>query len=708
MHSTLMRRLILMMFMGGTTTHLLLAAQPDATNPTPTKLVVVTATREERVTWQTPSSVNVLDSRQIRLDQSARSLPQALANQPGTMIQKTSNGQGSPYLRGFTGFRTLMLIDGVRLNNSTFRDGPNQYWNTVDPLGVSRLESVRGPFAVQYGSDAVGGTVQAVTRGARDLRPDSTWDRRLTLRYADAEHAWATRAESIGRLTENLVLTLGGSGKSHGDIEGGDDVGSQPKTGYDERGWDGKLEYFAGADTRIVLAHEGIDQDDVWRTHKTIYGIDWKGLSPGDELQRVLDQQRRLTYLQVHHVDAGAVIEEIHGGLSLHSQDESQDRLRTRNRIDRQGVDVDTLGTFLSFVSPSPIGRWVYGTEYYGDTVDSFNHTLNPDGSLKQAAIQGPVADDATYRTLGLYVQNEASPGKRTTLLVGTRYEHAAADADTVQDPLTGDRTSLADNWDSVVGSARMLYALDPDQTVHLFAGVAQGFRAPNLSDLTRLDTARTLEIETPAPGLDPERFVSTEAGLKVQTRRLSVQLAVFHTDIRDLIVRVPTGQIIDGNREVTKRNAGDGALDGIEADAAWRLTDAWSCFGMFSWTEGDVETYPTSDPVLVKEPMDRIMPVTGRLGLRWDNGRCWAELAATMVADADRLSSSDQADTSRIPPGGTPGYTVCDARTGWRVTPDFTLAMAVENITDEDYRIHGSGVNEPGRNLVLTAEMVF
>jgi hemoglobin/transferrin/lactoferrin receptor protein len=52
-----------------------------------------------------------------------------------------------------------LLIDGVRLNNSVFRDGPNQYWTTVDPLGLERAEVVKGPVSVLYGSDAVGGTV---------------------------------------------------------------------------------------------------------------------------------------------------------------------------------------------------------------------------------------------------------------------------------------------------------------------------------------------------------------------------------------------------------------------------------------------------------------------------------------------------------------------------------------------------------------------
>jgi hemoglobin/transferrin/lactoferrin receptor protein len=58
-------------------------------------------------------------------------VPESLAREPGVMVQKTAHGQGSPYLRGFTSQRTLFLIDGIRLNNSVFREGPNQYWNTV-------------------------------------------------------------------------------------------------------------------------------------------------------------------------------------------------------------------------------------------------------------------------------------------------------------------------------------------------------------------------------------------------------------------------------------------------------------------------------------------------------------------------------------------------------------------------------------------------
>ena len=62
---------------------------------------------------------------------------------PGVMVQKTGPLQHSPYIRGFTGYANVLMIDGIRLNHSAFRAGPNQYWSTVDPLSIERLEVTR-------------------------------------------------------------------------------------------------------------------------------------------------------------------------------------------------------------------------------------------------------------------------------------------------------------------------------------------------------------------------------------------------------------------------------------------------------------------------------------------------------------------------------------------------------------------------------------
>ncbi|MDD5707074.1 MAG: TonB-dependent receptor plug domain-containing protein, partial [Kiritimatiellae bacterium] len=92
--------------------------------------IVVTASREPRDPHLLPAAIHTRER-----DRTAppATTPEALAELPSCLLQKTSQGQGSPFIRGFTGFRTLMLNDGVRLNNSVMRDGPNQYWNTVDP-----------------------------------------------------------------------------------------------------------------------------------------------------------------------------------------------------------------------------------------------------------------------------------------------------------------------------------------------------------------------------------------------------------------------------------------------------------------------------------------------------------------------------------------------------------------------------------------------
>ena len=61
-----------------------------------------------------------------------------------------------------------------------------------------------------------------------------------------------------------------------------------------------------------------------------------------------------------------------------------------------------------------------------------------------------------------------------------------------------------------------------------------------------------------------------------------------------------------------------------------------------------------------------------------------------------------------RIPPGGTPGHVVVTVRGGWRSRKQLRLVAALENVTNEDYRIHGSGVNEPGRSLVVGIDWRF
>ncbi|NQT21793.1 MAG: TonB-dependent receptor, partial [Planctomycetes bacterium] len=421
-----------------------------------------------------------------------------------------------------------------------------------------------------------------------------------------------------------------------------------------------------------------------------------------------LDQARDLVYVQYHGENLGKFPGKATLSLSYQLQQESQWRVKSSGKADAQGVDVGTLGFWAQFETLHPLGRLSYGVEYYHDNVNSYKRKYKADGSPDGTEIQGPVADDATYDLMGAFVQNEVPLSDKLSATVGARYTHAQVDAARMEDPTTGNPTSLSDSWDNIVGSLRFQYYLR--ENWNIFTGVSQGFRAPNLSDLTRLDTARTNEIETPSPGLEPEEFVSYEIGTKANFSRLKGQIAYFYTDIRDMIMRYPTGVVIDGDNEVQKANAGDGFVHGIEVQSEYDLGREWSLFGGLCWQEGEVDTYPTAALVKEREPMSRMAPLSGLIGVRWQSAsrRYWAEGLVRMADEQDRLSSRDVSDTQRIPPGGTPGYAVYGVRGGIRAAEGVSISLAVENITNEDYRIHGSGQNEPGTNFIASLDYAF
>ena len=666
------------------------------------ELIVVTATRLPMRSFDVPALVSTTDAATVQGLLQSRTLPEVLGELPGVAVQKTGHGQGSPFIRGYTGFRNVLLIDGIRLNNSVFREGANQYWNTVDPFSFSRVEVLRGPASVLYGSDAIGGAVNVLSDIAPQAAPGLS--PRLLYRYSDAENSSTVRAES-GWGSGSLRARGGFTWKDYGDLEGGREVGTQPRTGYEERNADLRLEYDLVADTTLAFGYQYVDQDDAWRTHRTIHGISWEGTTVGTDRKLSFDQQRQLGYVKLRHAGLGPAADTVQVSLSQHRQVEDQYRKRSNLRMDELGFDVGTTGLALQFDKQWGAVQLVYGADWYRDDVDSYFVEYNADGSVRRRHAQGPVADDATYDLAGIYAQGIASLGSRVTATIAGRYTHAAVDARRVEDPVTFDVYSIEDDWDDFSGSGRLAFMPVADGPWMLYAAVSQAFRAPNLSDLTRFDAARSNELEIPSPGLAPEQFVSYEAGLKYSDERWSAQAAIFRTDGEDVIVRTPTGRVVGGLNEVTKVNAAESRVEGVEAQVSWRVLPPLLLLAEGVWLDGEADAYPTGSLQPVREPLDVLMPPSWRLGARWApwSARLHLEAILEHAERQDELSTRDQLDTQRIPPGGTPGWTVLHLRSEWRVTSRTTLSLAVENLTDEDYRIHGSGVNEPGRNVVAS-----
>jgi hemoglobin/transferrin/lactoferrin receptor protein len=674
--------------------------------PVELEQIVVTATRLPMRAFDVPALVYARSAETVQMLYQSRTLPDALGEVTGVMVQKTASGQGSPFIRGFTGFRNVLLVDGIRLNNSAFREGPNQYWNTVDPYSLQSVEVLKGTAAVPYGSDAIGGVVNVITdiadAGNAGFAP------RLLYRYADAESSQTGRAEALYR-SDALRARGGVTYRDYDDVEAGGGTGVQPRTGYGERNADARLEYDLDERTTFIAGYQFVDQDDAWRTHRTIYGIRWNGTQAGTDRALVFDQRRQLGYLQLRHDGLGALADTVRASVSYQEQNEDQYRLRSNLRFDELGFDVRTLGLWVQFEKRTGRTQWLYGADYYGDDVSSYNVEYDANGTYRRVHAQGPVADDARYDLSGLFGQAIVTLTPRVTATVSARYTEAAVDANKVEDPVTFAVSSLEDDWDNFSGSARLGFMPVADGPWLLYAGVAQAFRAPNLSDLTRLDVARSGELETPSPGLDPETYLSWEAGFKLLSGRWSVQAAYFDTRGEDVVIRAPTGRTIDGQVEVTKVNAGESNVRGVEAEASFSPVPQVALFAGGMLIDGEGDAYPAGAAAQpVTEPLDVLMPTMWRLGARWTGAdEHWRLEALVEHADEqDELSTRDKQDVQRIPPGGTPGYTVVSLRSEWRAAPQLTLSLAIDNLFNQDYRVHGSGLNEPGRNLIASVAL--
>jgi hemoglobin/transferrin/lactoferrin receptor protein len=182
---------------------------------------------------------------------------------------------------------------------------------------------------------------------------------------------------------------------------------------------------------------------------------------------------------------------------------------------------------------------------------------------------------------------------------------------------------------------------------------------------------------------------------------RWSASLSGSYTVASGLIVGVPASL---GAWDLIAANSGDAEIWGIEIEGKWRLGDGWWLRGQGSWDEGNVETEQYLGGHTTRESLSRMIPPTAMLALRWESGdgRFWGEGRVSGAALADRLAAADKNDGQRIPSHGTPGYVVFGLGGGWQVTDRLDIRVDVDNLSNESYRIHGSGQNQPGLGALV------
>ena len=643
--------------------------------------VVVTVMRRASSLHDISMPVSLVAGEEV---QSQKILTDALSARSGVFLQQTTPGQGAAVVRGLKGSAVLHMVDGIRLNNAIFRSAPTQYLALVPTSGIERLEVIRGTPTSLYGSDAIGGVVQVITRKPNfdsesfDVRADAM------VGFDTAEDGRMLNA-TIDFGTRRYAGSLSGEYRSAGDrrIGGGDVI--QP-SGYDSKAVRMLFSASPSMDKSWLLDLHYLEQPLTYRVDELVPGFGQT--LPSSSEFAFKPNERAFVHLQ--RTRSGGVL-----GLDWKTDlawqrivdDRTTRDLGSADRIEESNSS-DLSALTLSAAQNSDAGSWVLGADIYHDRVRSSRSSTDIDTLLSQQ-LAPRFPDDSTILQFALYGNIDRRLTDRQLVSVGVRYSNVGIK---LPASLGIEATDLDVNDFS--GDLGWIYTLS--ETTQLFANVGYGFRAPNVFDLGSLGNRPGNRFNIPNTTLSSEHVIQGDIGLRVHRKDWDAEVAFFALDYDDRITAALTGDITPSGRDVVQSvNAANSSIQGIEFELNAILTDPLSVRLLMNYTHGDQRM---SD--LGNEPADRIPPLNGRAQIMYDTGRAWrVDGWVNFAAKQERLSARDIRDV-RVNPDGTAGWGTVGLRVLFEPADGWKYSLGIENLLDKNYRMHGSGIDAVGRNL--------
>ncbi|MDQ7052605.1 MAG: TonB-dependent receptor [candidate division KSB1 bacterium] len=521
-------------------------------------------------------------------------------------MQKTNHGGGSPILRGLKANKVLLLIDGIRMNNATYRGGNLQYLNTVDPFSLQRIEVVHGPVSVLYGSDALGGAIHLVTRKPALSSNGLRWQAALRGLVSSADESRMAHGQVMvaGR---RLGLLASGGWRSYGDVTRGSRGGEVlmrgcATTAAPIAGWNARNRPTAIRRMICLSKRCGSPRPtpkSCWRI-KTVASRRCRGTTCTRCRNTCSGSTGRRSATWPMRCCAG------NGRTAFSSRPRSRcpgtgstNSACARNVPARGAPTMRfarlTLGAQLQFTRIVADNHLlIYGMDYYRDRVAARSFRESPDAEVVQT--RAPLFPDGSrYSSLGLYAWFEWRPAPRFKLDFGGRYSAFRLTAPfSVSHPATEPFGTVQQSPSAVTFSLGM--KVDVAANLAWVANLAQGFRAPNLDDVSKLGPGKGGRFyDVPNLQLRPEKNWSVDTGFKWLSEKLKGEAVVYYNVLRDMMVRRPaafTGKsyVLEGGDTLWvyhKANAGRAFTTGFAAGFEWRPTDGWLGFGNLSYTYG-------------------------------------------------------------------------------------------------------------------------
>lgn len=628
--------------------------------------IIITASPLGRnIQYQPVQSLNA-ENLQMK---AAPSLGEILDGHPGISTRSFGSASARPVIRGFDGDRVLVMQNGERMGDLSGTAVDHAV--AMDPLSMDRVEVVRGPASLMYGSGAIGGVVNMFSY---DMPREWGYGTRSTI----ASHLSTVNRMGAGYLSarhggEHLAATARMIYRSGGDLQTPE--GRLPDTAIDNVSIGGGVGYRRGP-LETGLSISGMNYT---------YGLPE---SPDDLSESIEIRMSRLNIQSISTLKMDGFFD--HAELRLHYSDYFHKEIEMES-LDPASTQED-LG--ISFDQQTLSSSLLLRHQPLGPLEGAIGLSVN----RSEMAVGGTDAltPNANGYFIAGYLYEELSLSRQFTLKTGFRLEQKQTFVK--PNELFPDESEFKDRKDLIFsGAIGINYSPNSVWTAGIQA--ARAFRTPTIEELYSFAPhAAAGSFDIGDPTLENEYSLGVDTFVEIRTERMDGELSLFANQLQNYVDFFPTGDIDEASRlPVYQYGSRDATFYGFEFNLNATLSRLFSTGVGFDYVRGFERTGEKND-------LTFIPPFRTHLHLTADNGSYWLGTRARIVNSQNRVAPNEDP---------TSGYTLLGADAGYRFGGGATLSLRIDNLLNRAYRDHLSRVENrnapmPGRNINLMLRWEF
>jgi len=622
--------------------------------------MVVSASATEQNLKDAPASISVITQQDLQR-KTVQNLKEVLKEVPGVQLTNEGDNRQGVSIRGLSSSYTLILVDGKRVNsrNAVFRHNDfDLNWIPVD--AIERIEVVRGPMSSLYGSDALGGVVNIITR-----KVGKSWHGTFTADTTVQEHrdrgdTWNGQFFTSGPLIDDVlgVKVSGNLAKREKDAQQQSSTGETPRIeGFTNRNANVEFNWTPNQDHDFDFAY-GRDRQD----------------RDSDSLAK--DRLDRETWAIGHH-----------GRWDLGNSE---------LRFYGEKIDNNDPGSTSTITSESNTldGKYVL-------PIGAINQLLTFGGEYRHDSLTDPVnltggtSSKTSANQYALFLEDEWRIIDPLAFTAGLRMD---------------DHETYGDHW-----SPRAYLVYNATDTLTIKGGWSTAFKAPSLlqlsPDWTTGSCRGACEIVGSAD-LKPETSESYEIGLYYAGEEgwldgVTASVTTFQNDIDDMINidRTPNRNLAptysnfvgfnrDGEPIFRYYNVNKARIRGVETELKVPFNDQWKL--TLNYTYNDGRDLSAGD----NKPLSSLPFHTANGTLDWTPLDDWSFYVSGNYTGEQR--STQAASTANG------GYVIWNAGAAWQATKNVKLRTGVLNLGDKDLSREDYSYNEDGRRYFVAMDYRF